>query len=104
MCTTLHPAQYGKAIAPYGSNGMVEGMNKKVKAIFHYGSVGELKTHLYHYMSNYNFNLKLRAIGRKIPFDAVLQWYDKKPDIFLVNTSHLYVGLNTYQATLSIQF
>lgn len=82
------------------TNGMVEAMNKKVKANttkrFHYDNVGELKAHLYHYLLNYNFNLKLRAIGRKTPFDAVLQWYDKKPDIFLVNPNHLYVGLNNY--------
>jgi transposase InsO family protein len=67
------------------TNGMVEAMNKKVKATkrFHYNNVDQLKTHLYHYLLNYNFNLKLRAIGRKAPFDAVLQWYDKKPNIFL---------------------
>lgn len=56
------------------TNGMVEAMNKKVKANttkrFHYGNVGELKAHLCHYLLNHNFNLKLRAIGRKTPFDA----------------------------------
>ena len=80
------------------TNGMVEAMNKKVKASttkrFHYDNVDQLKTHLYHYLLNYNFNLKLRAIGRKTPFDAVLQWYDKKPNIFSINPFHLNVGLN----------
>jgi hypothetical protein len=47
----------------------------------------------------YNFNLKLRAIGRKAPFDAMLQWYDKKPNIFSINPFHLNVGLNTPQLT-----
>jgi transposase InsO family protein len=81
------------------TNGMVEAMNKKVKANttkrFHYDNVEALKTHLYHYLLNYNFNLKLRAIGRKTPFDAVLQWYDKKPNIFSINPFHFNVGLNT---------
>jgi len=80
------------------TNGMVEAMNKKVKANttkrFHYDNVEALKTHLYHYLLNYNFNLKLRAIGRKTPFDAMLQWYDKKPNIFSINPFHLNVGLN----------
>lgn len=80
------------------TNGMVEAMNKKVKANttkrFHYDSIDALKKHLYHYLLHYNFNLKLRAIGRKTPFDALLQWYDKKQDIFSVNPIHLFVGLN----------
>jgi len=81
------------------TNGMVEAMNKKVKANttkrFHYDNVEALKTHLYHYLLNYNFNLKLRAVGRKTPFDAVLKWYDEKPDIFIINPNHLNAGLNT---------
>jgi len=80
------------------TNGMVEAMNKKVKANttkrFHYNNADELKAHLFYYLLNYNFNLKLRAIGRKTPFETILQWYDKKPDIFVVNPNQLNVGLN----------
>lgn len=80
------------------TNGMVEAMNKKVKSNttkrFHYDNVDTLKTHLYHYLLNYNFNLKLRAIGRKTPFEVVLQWYSNKPDIFIINPNQLNVGLN----------
>jgi transposase InsO family protein len=80
------------------TNGMVEAMNKKVKANttqrFHYDNVDQLKKHLYHYLLNYNFNLKLRAIGRKTPFESIRQWYDKKPDIFIINPNHLSLGLN----------
>jgi len=43
---------------------------------------------------NYNFNLKLRALGRVTPFEAIRQWYQKNPEIFNINTSHLIVGLN----------
>jgi transposase InsO family protein len=81
------------------TNGMVEAMNKKVKANtvqrFHYNDVGQLMTHLYHYLVNYNFNLKLRAIGRKTPFDAVLKWYDEKPELFAINPRQLILGLNS---------
>jgi len=51
---------------------------------------------LYAYvLQRYNFNLKLRAIGRKTPFDAILDFYRKTPAIFMVNPSQLIVGLNT---------
>jgi IS30 family transposase len=43
------------------TNGMVEAMNKKIKANtvkrFHYDSVDQLKYHLFAYLMNYNFNL-----------------------------------------------
>jgi transposase InsO family protein len=81
------------------TNGMVEAMNKKIKANtvkrFHYESVEALKEHLYAYILNYNFNLKLRAIGRLPPFEAILNFYKKTPDIFTINPDHLIVGLNT---------
>jgi transposase-like protein len=81
------------------TNGMVEAMNKKIKVNtvkrFHYDSVEALKQHLYAYILNYNFNLKLRAIGRVPPFEAMLHWYNKSPSSFTVNPTHLIVGLNT---------
>ena len=80
------------------TNGMVEAMNKKIKVNtvkrFHYDSVKALKQHLYAYMLNYNFNLKLRVLGRVTPFEAMLHWYNKSPSIFTVNPNHLIVGLN----------
>ena len=45
-------------------------------------------------MLNYNFNLKLRAIGRIPPFEAILNAYQKTPDIFYINPSLFIVGLN----------
>jgi len=78
-------------------------MNKKIKANtvkrFHYDTVEALKTHLYAYVLNYNFNLKLRAIGHKTPFDAILDFYQKSPDIFTINPNQLIVGLNNYSIT-----
>lgn len=81
------------------TNGMVEAMNKKIKANtvrkFHYENLDSLKKHLYEYSLSYNFNLKLRAIGRKTPFQAIIDWYNQEPGIFLVNPNQLYVGLNS---------
>ena len=81
------------------TNGMVEAMNKKIKVNtvkrFHYDSVEALKTHLYAYLLNYNFNLKLRAIGRIPPFEAILNFYQKMPAIFTIKPDRLIVGLNT---------
>ncbi len=50
--------------------------------------------HLYAYILNYNFQLNLRAIGRKPPFQAILDFYQKIPDIFIINPNHLTLGLN----------
>lgn len=80
------------------TNGMVEAMNKKIKANttkrYHYETNTELKGHLYAYILSYNFHLKLRAIGRKPPFEAILDFYQKLPDIFTINPNHLTLGLN----------
>ncbi len=77
---------------------MVEAMNKKIKVNtvkrFHYDSVEAPKQHLYAYILNYNFNLKLRAIGRVPPFEAMRHLYNKSPSVFTVNPAHLIVGLN----------
>ncbi|MGZ8240646.1 MAG: hypothetical protein ACXWTK_03930 [Methylobacter sp.] len=73
-------------------------MNKKIKANtvkrFHYDNVEALKTHLYAYVLNGNFNLKLRAVGGKSPFEVILDFYRKTPDIFTINPNHLIVGSN----------
>jgi hypothetical protein len=43
----------------------------------------------------YDFNLKLRALGRVTPFEAMLHWYNKLPSIFTVNPNQLIMGLNS---------
>ncbi|MDD2775007.1 MAG: polymorphic toxin-type HINT domain-containing protein [Gallionella sp.] len=50
-------------------------------------------------MLNYNFNLKLRTIGRIPPFEAVLNAYQKIPDIFYIKPDQLIVGLNNYSGS-----
>lgn len=85
------------------TNGMVEAANKKIKANttkrFHYGDVKELKGHLYAYILCYNFQLNLRAIGRKTPYGSIIGFYQKMPDIFMINPNHLTLGLNKLQGS-----
>ncbi|MGH8556316.1 MAG: hypothetical protein ACRESZ_02415, partial [Methylococcales bacterium] len=50
-----------------------------------------------------NFNLKLRAIGRLTPFEAILDSYQKTPDLFITNPNHLIVGLNSYLISKMLQ-
>ncbi len=98
LCQKHHIEHRTTLVKHPWTNGMVEAMNKKIKANtvkrFHYESVEELKKHLYAYLMNYNFNLKLRAIGRITPFESILQWFNKSPEIFLVNPNYLTLGLN----------
>ena len=46
-------------------------------------------------MEQIDFNLKLRAIGRIPPFEAILNAYQKTPDIFYINPNQFMVGLNS---------
>lgn len=99
VCSGQHIEHRTTLVKHPWTNGMVEAMNKKIKANttrrFQYETIAELKEHLYAYLLNYNFQLNLRAIGRKPPFKAMLHFYQKIPDIFIVNPNHLTLGLNT---------
>jgi len=41
--------------------------------------------------SGQNFNLKLRALGRVTPFEAIRKGYQKNPEIFNINPNHTYI-------------
>ena len=81
------------------TNGMVEAMNKKIKANtikrFYYENITVLKEHLYSYLLNYNFNLKLRALGRLTPFEKIQRYFEEKPELFKTNLYHLSMGSNS---------
>jgi hypothetical protein len=82
---------------------MVEAMNKKIKANtikrFYYENITVLKEHLYSYLLNYNFNLKLRALGRLTPFEKIQRYFEEKPELFKTNLYHLSMGSNSYSLT-----
>ncbi|RME19453.1 MAG: hypothetical protein D6799_01245 [Bacteroidetes bacterium] len=80
------------------TNGTVGTMNKKIKKYtgkkYHYEDIDQLKNHLYYYLPNYNFNLKLRALRYKTPYESMEEWYQKSPEISRTSPNHLIVGLN----------
>jgi transposase InsO family protein len=98
FCSALHIEHRTTLVKHPWTNGMVEAMNKKIKANttkrFYYETVTELKEHLYAYILNYNFKLNIRALRRKPPFQAILDFYQKMPDIFITNPNHQILGLN----------
>jgi len=80
------------------TNGMVEAMNKKIKTNttkkYHYQTIDDFKKHLYYYQINYNFNLKLKTLKYKTPFEEMEDYYIKTPETFNNNPNDLIVGLN----------
>ena len=77
------PNNFGKH--PW-TNGMVEAMNKKIKANttkrFHHKNIQQFKEHLYYYLLDYNFARKLRVLLYKSPWESMEQWYTQKPSFF----------------------
>jgi len=92
VCEDRHIEHRTTRVKHPWTNGMIEAMNKKIIPTGHNDTVEALKAHLYAYVLSYNFNLKLRAIGRKTPFDAILDFYRKTPAIFMVNPNQLIKG------------
>ena len=80
------------------TNGMVEAMNKKIKTNttkkYHYDTIDEFKKHLYYYTINYNFNLKLKVLNYKSPFEKIMDYYNKATKNFYKNPNDLIMGLN----------
>ena len=81
------------------TNGQVERMNRTIKdattKTYHYESVEQLREHLHSFMMAYNCVKKLRAIGRKTPYEEVLTWWKKQPKSFNSNPHHHWMGSNT---------
>ncbi|MCS6962406.1 MAG: hypothetical protein NZT61_07910, partial [Deltaproteobacteria bacterium] len=77
---------------PY-TNGMVEALNKKVKngtvREYYYETREEFEKHLGYYLLNYNINTKLRSLRYRTPYEVMCEWYDKKPDLSIINPSNL---------------
>ena len=69
------------------TNGMVERMNGLTKENTtkksRYQTVEQMLSDLHGWFVRYNFCRKNRRIGGKTPYEAVLLWYAKQPEIFL---------------------
>lgn len=75
------------------TNGMVERMNGLIKEGTtkknHYQTAQEMKDDLHLWFVLHNFHRKLRRIGKSTPYEAVCQWHQKQPEIFLRDPASL---------------
>jgi hypothetical protein len=73
------------------TNGMVERFNGRISEVLatrRFRSGEHLEDTLLRYVSIYNHHIPQRALGHISPVEALQQWYQKKPDLFVsdVNT------------------
>lgn len=78
-----------KTTRPYTpqTNGLVERMNGLIKSgavrPYRYPHAAALASGLAIWQSYFNFDRKHRRLGRKTPYQTMLAWYDKQPDLFI---------------------
>lgn len=75
------------------TNGMVEranGLTKENTTKRHrYTNAQEMKDDLARWRNFYNFHRRNRRIGRKTPYEMICWWFEKQPELFLKQPSHL---------------
>jgi transposase InsO family protein len=68
------------------TNGMVERFNGRISDIVkttHFDCADDLKRTMVNYMQIYNHEIPQKALGHISPIDALKQWAEKKPDLFV---------------------
>ena len=68
------------------TNGMVERFNGRISELIrqtHFASASELEATLQNYWKLYNHHIPQRAIDGKTPIQALKEWQQKKPDLFV---------------------
>lgn len=80
------------------TNGQVERMNRTIKEAtvkrYHYNEHGQLKEHLYKFITVYNFAKRLKTLNGLTPYEYICKIWTKEPERFNTNPSHHTVGLN----------
>lgn len=79
------------------TNGMVERFNGRINELLlqtRFDSRADLQTTLANYLKLYNHHIPQRAIGAKTPIQALKEWQQKKPDLF-VKRVYDQTGLDT---------
>jgi transposase InsO family protein len=79
------------------TNGMVERFNGRISGLLkqtRFNSAQELEETLLNYLIIYNEHIPQRAIGHQTPMQAVQQWCQDKPDLF-VKKEYNQTGLDT---------
>jgi transposase InsO family protein len=68
------------------TNGMVERFNGRISELLQqtrFDSRADLETTLLNYLKLYNHHIPQRAIGAKTPIQALKEWQQKKPELFV---------------------
>lgn len=68
------------------TNGMVERFNGRISELLQqtrFDSRSDLETTLLNYLKLYNHHIPQRAIGSKTPVQALKEWQQKKPELFV---------------------
>lgn len=83
------------------TNGMVEQFNGRISELLkqtRFESRADLETTLLNYLKLYNHHIPQRAIGTKTPIQALKEWHQQKPDLF-VKRVYDQTGLDIYPPT-----
>jgi transposase InsO family protein len=74
-------------------------MNRTIKDAtvkrFHYESHDELRAHLEHFVSAYNFAKRLKTLKGLTPYEYICKVWTKEPERFNVDPLHQMPGLNS---------
>jgi transposase InsO family protein len=68
------------------TNGMVERFNGRISDIVNqtrFGSAAELESTLRNYVKIYNHNIPQRALNHQTPIQALKEWQEKQPNLFV---------------------
>jgi transposase-like protein len=80
------------------TNGQVERMNRTLKEAtvyrYYYDTHQQLREHLATFLMAYNFAKRLKSLKGFTPFEYICQQWQKQPERFLSDPSHLTLGLN----------
>jgi len=80
------------------TNGQVERMNRTIKDAtvkrFYYVSHDELRAHLAHFVTAYNFARRLKTLKGLTPYEFICKAWTKEPERFTLNPLQKIPGLN----------
>ncbi|GEM_PF-1682972 len=80
------------------TNGQVERMNRTIKEAtvraFHYETHDQLRSHVAAFIGAYNFAKRLKSLGGRTPFEAIVDAWTKDPTRFKASPDQLTSGLN----------
>ena len=80
------------------TNGMVERFNGRISEVVHqtrFDSAAELESTLMNYQNTYNHHIPQRALNHLSPIEALQNWRDKSPELF-VKRVYKRAELDTY--------